>query len=95
MRLFENLKSSQAIYAKGFLFVILAILSGGLLIARAAELEIAFLLAICLWASCRAYYFAFYVIEHYVDPTYRFSGLVDFCKYMLSKPAEQDENREE
>ena len=39
---------------------------------------------ICVWASCRAYYFAFYVIQHYVDPSYRFSGLIDFFRYALS-----------
>lgn len=38
---------------------------------------------ITIWAFCRAYYFAFYVIEHYVDPHYRFAGLVDFLYYAL------------
>jgi len=27
------------------------------------------------------YYFAFYVIQHYVDPAYRFSGLWSFVCY--------------
>jgi hypothetical protein len=31
----------------------------------------------------RAYYFAFYVIQHYVDPGYRFSGLFSFLRYFL------------
>jgi hypothetical protein len=39
------------------------------------------LLVIAIWCFCRVYYFAFYVIEHYVDPGYRFAGLVDFMKY--------------
>jgi hypothetical protein len=42
------------------------------------------LLLVAIWAFCRAYYFAFYVIEHYVDPAYRFSGLIDFFRYALS-----------
>jgi hypothetical protein len=43
------------------------------------------LLAITIWCFCRSYYFAFYVIEHYVDPGYRFSGLGSFLRYFLSR----------
>lgn len=90
MRLFDNLKSSKMIYAKGFLFVALAAIAGGMLIAQTPQLRTAVLLAICVWASCRAYYFAFYVIQHYVDPQYRFSGLADFCRYLIQGPREQN-----
>jgi hypothetical protein len=38
-----------------------------------------------IWAFCRAYYFVFYVIEHYVDPTYRFSGLLDFARHVVGR----------
>jgi len=31
------------------------------------------------------YYFAFYVIEKYVDPTYRFAGLWSFLRYAMSR----------
>ena len=41
------------------------------------------LLAVSVWAFCRAYYFAFYVIERYVDPTYRFSGLGSVPRCLL------------
>jgi hypothetical protein len=44
-----------------------------------------FLLALAVWCFCRFYYFAFYVIEHYVDPGYRFSGLWDFVRYLLQR----------
>ncbi len=40
---------------------------------------------ICIWSFCRCYYFAFYVIEHYVDSGYRFSGLGSFVKYWWRK----------
>lgn len=84
MRLFQDIRSAKWIYAKGFLFVLLTMISGGMLIARAPRLEIIALLLICVWAACRAYYFAFYVIGHYVDPSFRFSGLIDFAKYIVS-----------
>ena len=45
-------------------------------------LKCAFLLAVAVWCFCRLYYFAFYVIERYVDPGYRFSGLGDFVRYL-------------
>jgi hypothetical protein len=38
-----------------------------------------------VWSFCRFYYFAFYVIEHYVDPSYRFSGLLSFALYLIQK----------
>jgi hypothetical protein len=43
------------------------------------------LLALTIWCFARAYYFAFYVIQHYVDPGYRFAGLADFARYVLRK----------
>ena len=36
-----------------------------------------------VWCAARCYYFMFYVIEHYVDPAYRFSGLLAFFRYLL------------
>jgi len=43
------------------------------------------LLAVSVWCFCRSYYFAFYVIEHYVDPGYRFSGLGSFIRYCIGR----------
>jgi hypothetical protein len=42
---------------------------------------------------CRFYYFAFYVIEHYVDPGYRFSGLGSSFLDWLSKNVGGDERK--
>ena len=47
------------------------------------DIENIVLLAIVVWAFCRAYYFAFYVIEKYVDPSYRFAGIIDFVRYAI------------
>ena len=83
----SDLKSPTAIYLKGFLFLIAGITAGGLLIAEAPTLRVAALLAIAVWSFCRAYYFAFYVIEHYVDPGYKFAGLGSFVVYLWRRPA--------
>ena len=50
-------------------------------------LSVAFLMVVTVWSFCRFYYFAFYVMEHYVDPSYRFSGLVSFARYLIQKKA--------
>lgn len=78
-----NLTNPKLIYLKGFLFLVLGLLASALLIARNPEWMQAILHVAAVWAFCRCYYFAFYVIEHYVDPTYRFAGLIDFFRYIV------------
>ena len=80
-----DLKNPQIIIAKGLMFLFLGVLSSAILLANAPQIRIAVLLLIAIWAFCRFYYFAFYVIQHYVDPNYKFSGLYSFFKYLLSK----------
>ncbi len=50
---------------------------GGLLLAPQFSWQALALLLITIWASCRTYYFCFYVLEHYVDPGFRYAGLWD------------------
>lgn len=77
----SDITSPRLLYVKGLLFVVLAAASGALLLWTSPSLRGLALLLICVWASCRAYYFAFYVVEHYVDPGFRFAGLADFARY--------------
>jgi hypothetical protein len=78
---------------KGLLFVLVGLLSSVLLVLEQPTLKVGLLLGLSIWCFCRAYYFAFYVIEHYVDPGYRFSGLVSFLRYLWRRaaPAERGE----
>ena len=76
-----DLTSRRLIFLKGWLFLL-----GGLLVSldvllEAPTLRVAALLGIAIWCFCRFYYFAFYVIERYADPSYRFAGLLDFANY--------------
>ena len=80
-----DIKNPTVIWAKGFLFVALGLLATGLLIVRVPDVTIVLLHLIAIWAFCRFYYFAFYVIQHYVDPGYRFAGLLDFLSYAIRK----------
>ncbi len=79
----KDLTSPALIKLKGVLFLVLGLLSGGLLVVQYPDWKTAALLAICIWAFCRCYYFAFYVIEHYVDPEYKFAGIGSALRYLL------------
>ena len=80
-----DLTNPRVIKLKGFLFLALGILSSALLLAPAFTVRNAALLAITIWSFCRFYYFAFYVIERYVDSTFRFAGLGSFFAYLLKR----------
>ena len=80
----RDLQSSTAMWAKGILFLVIGLAAATLLVLELGTLRGALLLGLCIWAFCRAYYFAFYVIEKYVDSSYRFSGLISFLKYITS-----------
>lgn len=81
-----DLQNPRIIALKGFLFLVIGCVAGGLLWAESPTWRGAVLLALTVWGFCRFYYFAFYVIEHYVDPSYRFAGLLDFARYWLRRP---------
>ena len=83
--LMTDLKNPWLITAKGLSFLVIGVAAAVLLILEQPTVRVGVLLAISIWCFCRFYYFAFYVIQHYVDPGYRFSGLIAFCRYMLQR----------
>jgi len=72
----RDLSSKRLIVAKGLMFLGLAVATATLLISDAPSIRVAVLLAILVWSSCRFYYFLFYVLQHYVDPGFRYAGLL-------------------
>lgn len=74
------------LYLKAGLFFCTGLLSAALLLLQSPRLTTAFLLVIAVWSFARLYYFAFYVLERYVDPSCRFSGLWSVVTYLLSRP---------
>lgn len=78
----HDLSDPRLIQLKGLLFLVLGILAGGILVVDHFSLRTTLLLGIAIWSFCRAYYCAFYVIEHYVDAEFRFAGLFDFFLYI-------------
>ena len=77
-----DLKQAKWMYLKALLFFVAGLVaSAGLLLER-PDARTAFLLAVAIWSFCRLYYFAFYVIEHYIDGDYRFDGIYAFLLYL-------------
>lgn len=88
-----DLKNAKLIYLKAFLFLLIGLSASTLLLIEAPRLKVALLLALAVWAFARAYYFAFYVIQHYVDDSYRFAGLWSFLQYLCTKQPDSPRNR--
>ena len=86
-----DIRSPKLLYLKGAMFLAVGLLASAALLVEHPDLKVALLLALAVWGFARAYYFAFYVIEHYIDPAYRFAGLGSFLKYLARRrrrPAE-------
>jgi hypothetical protein len=75
----------RVLYLKAGLFVLGGSLAAALILLEMPSVKIAALLALSVWCFARAYYFAFYVVQHYVDPAYRFAGLWSFARYALKR----------
>ena len=84
-----DLTDPRLIYLKGVLFLLVGAMASAALLAEHPTVKVALLLGVAVWSFARFYYFAFYVIEHYVDSSYRFSGLGSFVIYLLRKRREK------
>jgi hypothetical protein len=83
-----DLMSKKWIVAKGVMFLVIALATAALILIEIPSIEVAVLLTLLVWASCRFYYFLFYVLEHYVDRTMRYAGLLDLLMGMRQRRAE-------
>jgi type IV secretory pathway TrbD component len=75
-----NITSRPVLYLKGTLFLLTGLLASAVILLDHPSLKLAALLALAIWAFARAYYFAFYVVQHYIDPSFRYAGLIDFLR---------------
>jgi len=72
-------------YLKAALFLGIGVLASAGVLAEAFSFSRLILLALAVWAFCRLYYFAFYVIENYIDADFRFAGLGSMLLYLWRK----------
>ncbi len=80
-----DIRNRKLLYLKGLLFLLLGIAAAVLIVMENPSWRVVLLLGIAVWAFARAYYFAFYVVQHYVDDRYRFAGLLSFLRYLLGR----------
>lgn len=81
-----NLTSKKWIIIKGILFFVIAVSVTILILVETPSIKSAMLLVLLIWSACRFYYFLFYVLEHYVDSTMRYTGVLNllmsiYCNY--------------
>lgn len=80
-----DITSPRVLYVKAGLFVLGGILASTVILLETRSAKVAGLLSLAVWCFARAYYFAFYVLQHYVDPGYKFAGLWSFAKYVTRR----------
>ena len=81
----KDLANPFWIKLKGLLFLPIGSAAAVLIFLNDPKWQTGVLLAVAIWSFCRAYYFAFYVIEKYVDPGFKFSGLISFARYWFRR----------
>lgn len=80
-----DLKDPRLMVLKAVLFVVAGLMaSAGLLLERFSWTNLG-LLVTAVFCFARFYYFCFYVIEHYIDPDYKFAGLTSVLTYYWRK----------
>ncbi|MBS0660311.1 MAG: hypothetical protein JSR82_18985 [Verrucomicrobia bacterium] len=75
-----DITSPRVLKLKAALFLVIFLLSASYLALMFWPLlhwPAVALFGLCLWSICRAYYFCFYVLQHYADPSFRYAGLLD------------------
>jgi hypothetical protein len=77
-----DIKSPRVIIVKGFLFLLLGLMAVAVVLLEAFTWRIVVGLSLAIWAFCRFYYFAFYVVEHYIEPSFKFAGLGSVVQYL-------------
>jgi hypothetical protein len=78
-----DITSPGLLKLKGALFLFLGLLSGTVLLLPIFSWRSLGLLLLTVWAFCRAYYFCFYVMHHYVDARFRYAGLWSLVRFLI------------
>jgi hypothetical protein len=68
-----DITSKNVMVLKGILFLFIG--SSTILLIDHPTIRAVLALCVLIWSSARFYYFLFYVLEKYIDPTLRYSGL--------------------
>ena len=81
----RDLGNPKWMYLKAALLLAILFASCALVWLESPTWRTAVLLGLVAWSCARLYYFMFYVIERYIDPSYRFSGVTSALRYLLGR----------
>lgn len=81
----RDLTDPRWMYVKAALLLLGGVLASAIILIENPSWRVVLLLAIAVWCFCRAYYFTFYVIGKYIDPSFRFAGLTSVLRYWLRR----------
>jgi len=81
----KDLVSPRLMWLKAGLFVLIGMAAAVQVWLQSPTWQSGLLLVLAIWAFCRAYYFAFYVLEKYADPSFRYSGLLSILRHLLRR----------
>lgn len=76
-----DLKSKRLIVLKGLLFLGCIASCAILLLVDSPSIKTMLLIAILIWSSARFYYFVFYVLHQYVDPSLKYAGILALIQF--------------
>ena len=85
MNLFCDLSAPKWMYLKAALFFLILLSCSGLLLIEAPTWRTVIILVLLIWSAARLYYFMFYVIEKYIDPSFRFAGVGAAVSYLIGR----------
>lgn len=85
MKITDDLRDAKWMFLKAFLFGVIGVFSVVGILLEHPNWREALLLALAIWSFCRLYYFAFYVIEKYIDAKFRFAGIGSVLHYLLRR----------
>ena len=86
----RDLTDQRLIHLKALLFLTLGVMAAAGVVAACPSLRVAALLATSIWAFARLYYYAFYVLERYVDPRLRYAGLLALVRAAAARRGPSD-----
>ena len=78
-----ELQNARWMYFKAVCFALVVLFSAAGLLLPMYSWRGLLLVCLLVWASARFYYFCFYVIERYIDPSFRFSGMGSVVGYLV------------
>lgn len=77
-----DIQDARLLWLKAALFTVLGAFSVVFILLLYPDLLLAALLGLTIWSFSRAYYFCFYVIHHYIDPSFRYKGIVSALQHL-------------